>query len=184
MTTVENVVSDTQCCSAEGTEGQDSDVRPWVTWVSFLARLVLAGIWIVSGVLKASNMMETRVAVRAYRVLPEAAVASVAFMLPALEILLGVLLLLGIKNKWMAIASAVVFTVFIVMIAQAWIRGLQIDCGCFGGGGYDPQADHLTYLSEIARDLAFMVFAVWLACFPYTPLAVEPGSRAPLRRHP
>ena len=170
MTTVENVVSDTQCCSAEGTEGQDSDVRPWVTWVSFLARLVLAGIWIVSGVLKASNMMETRV--------------CVAFMLPALEILLGVLLLLGIKNKWMAIASAVVFTVFIVMIAQAWIRGLQIDCGCFGGGGYDPQADHLTYLSEIARDLAFMVFAVWLACFPHTPLAVEPGSRAPLRRHP
>jgi len=64
VTTVENVVSDTQCCSAEGTEGQDSDVRPWVTWVSFLARLVLAGIWIVSGVLKASNMMETRVAVR------------------------------------------------------------------------------------------------------------------------
>ncbi|VHO01424.1 hypothetical protein LC603019_01352 [Lawsonella clevelandensis] len=181
MTTVENATS-----APETQSGEDRDlaVRPWVNWVSLLARLALAAIWIVSGSLKASDMMETRVAVRAYQVLPDWAVPSVAFMLPALEILLGIFLLLGIKNQWMAIVSAVVFAVFIVMIVQAWARGLQIDCGCFGGGGYDASANHLTYLSEIARDLAFMVFAVWLACFPHTPLAVEPGSRAPLRRHP
>ncbi len=157
MTTVENATS-----APETQSGEDRDlaVRPWVNWVSLLARLALAAIWIVSGSLKASDMMETRVAVRAYQVLPDWAVPSVAFMLPALEILLGIFLLLGIKNQWMAIVSAVVFAVFIVMIVQAWARGLQIDCGCFGGGGYDASANHLTYLSEIARDLAFMVFAM------------------------
>ena len=181
MTTAENAASAPEI---QPVADRDSAVRPWVNWVSLLARLVLAAIWIVSGSLKASDMLETRVAVRAYQVLPDWAVPSVAFMLPALEILLGILLLLGIKNRWMAIVSAVVFALFIVMIVQAWARGLQIDCGCFGGGGYDASANNLTYLSEIARDLAFMVFAVWLACFPHTPLTVEPGSRAPLRRRP
>lgn len=181
MTTVENAASAAQTQPPANREFAE---RPWVNWMSFLSRLVLAAIWIVSGSLKASDMMETRVAVRAYQVLPDWAVPSVAFMLPALEILLGVFLLLGIKNQWMGIVSAVVFILFIVMIVQAWARGLQIDCGCFGGGGYDASVNHVTYLSEIARDLAFMVFAVWLACFPRTPLAVEPGSRAPLRRRP
>lgn len=153
-------------------------VRPWVTVSSLIARLVLAGIWIVSGALKVGDHLQTVVAVRAYAVVPEAMVEPIAYMLPILEILLGVFLLLGIKNRWMGIASALVFTLFIIMIIQAWARGFQIDCGCFGGGGYDPTANTITYLTEIARDLIFMVFAVWLACFPKTPLALDSSSRA------
>lgn len=153
-------------------------LRPWVTALSLVARLVLAGIWIVSGATKIGDHLQTVVAVKAYAVVPEAMVEPIAYMLPILEILLGVFLLLGIKNRWMAIASALVFTLFIIMIIQAWVRGFQIDCGCFGGGGYDPTANTITYLTEIARDLIFMVFAVWLACFPKTPLALDPSSRA------
>ncbi|HHY07361.1 MAG TPA: DoxX family protein [Corynebacteriales bacterium] len=155
-------------------------VRPWVTALSLIARLVLAGVWIVSGATKVGDHLQTVVAVKAYAVVPEVMVEPIAYMLPTLEILLGVFLLLGIKNRWMAIASALVFTLFIIMIIQAWARGFQIDCGCFGGGGYDPTANAITYLTEIARDLIFMVFAVWLACFPKTPLALDPSSRAVL----
>ena len=126
-------------------------VRPWVTALSLIARLVLAGVWIVSGATKVGDHLQTVVAVKAYAVVPEVMVEPIAYMLPTLEILLGVFLLLGIKNRWMAIASALVFTLFIIMIIQAWARGFQIDCGCFGGGGYDPHRQRHHVSHRVAR---------------------------------
>lgn len=154
--------------------------RPWVAWVSLCARFILAAIWIVSGSIKMGDQLTTTAAVHAYRVLPQWAEQPVAIALPVLEIALGVFLLLGIRQQWMAIASALAFIVFIAMIAQAWIRGFHIDCGCFGGGGVNPDATAVTYLSEIARDCAFLVVAVWLSCFPRTRWALDPHSRLPV----
>ena len=170
MTTAENAASAPEI---QPVADRDSAVRPWVNWVSLLARLVLAAIWIVSGSLKASNMLETRVAVRAYQVLPDWAAPSVAFMLPALEILLGILLLLGIKNRWMAIVSAVVFALFIVMIVQAWARGLQIDCGCFGYDAQNPDRG-MDYAKTLLRDAAYLFLTLWTIKRPFTKVALHP----------
>ncbi len=41
---------------------------------------------------------------------------------------------------------------FIIGIASVWARGITIDCGCFGGGGYDADAAS-QYPWEIARDV-------------------------------
>src|SRR5207248_936567 len=50
--------------------------------VGTLARLGLAAVWLVSGTLKAIDVDQTVVAVRAYDVLPRAAVEVVAAVLP------------------------------------------------------------------------------------------------------
>ena len=47
----------------------------------------------------------------------------------------GVCLVLGLLTRAAAVLSALLFVAFIVGIASAWARGLQIECGCFGGGG-------------------------------------------------
>ena len=118
--------------------------------VGTLARLGLAAVWLVSGTLKAIDLDQTVVAVRAYDVLPRAAVDVVAAVLPLLEIALGLLLLVGIGTRLVAVASAVLLLVFIAGVTQAWARGLSIDCGCFGGGGaVAPGADGVR-----ARDAA------------------------------
>ncbi len=69
------------------------------TW----ARLGLAVVWLVSGGLKAVDPDQTYVAVRAYDVLPPAAVEVVAALLPWVELALGVLLLLGVGTRPAAI---------------------------------------------------------------------------------
>jgi uncharacterized membrane protein YphA (DoxX/SURF4 family) len=140
--------------------------------VGTLARLGLAAVWLVSGTLKAIDPDQTVVAVRAYDVLSRGAVDAVAAVLPFLEIGLGLLLLLGIGTRLVAVVSALLLLVFLAGVGQAWARGLSIDCGCFGGGGaVAPGAT--AYLQEILRDTAFLALAAWLVARPHTLLSVD-----------
>jgi uncharacterized membrane protein YphA (DoxX/SURF4 family) len=140
--------------------------------VGTLARLALAAVWLVSGALKAIDPDQTVVAVRAYDVLSRGAVDVVAAVLPFLEIAIGLLLLLGIGTRLVAVVSALLLLVFVAGVAQAWARGLSIDCGCFGGGGaVAPGAT--AYLQEILRDTSFLALAAWLIARPHTVLSVD-----------
>jgi uncharacterized membrane protein YphA (DoxX/SURF4 family) len=137
-----------------------------------LARLGLATVWLASGTLKAIDLDQAVVAVRAYDVLSRGAVNVVATVLPFLEIALGLLLLVGIGTRLVAVASTVLLVVFVMVVAQAWARGLSIDCGCFGGGGA-VAPDATAYLQEIVRETGFIALAVWLIARPHTLLAVD-----------
>jgi len=135
--------------------------------VGTVARLGLAAVFLVSGVLKAIDPDGTYVAVRAYDVLPKAAVAVVAGVLPWLEIALGLLLLAGLATRAVAVAGAGLLLVFVAGVTQAWARGLSIDCGCFGGGGVvDP--GQAAYGRELLRDAGFLLLAGWLIVRPRT----------------
>ena len=145
--------------------------------VGTVARLGLAAVFLVSGVLKAIDPDATYVAVRAYDLLPKLGVALVAGALPWLEIVIGLLLLVGIATRAVAIASAVLLLGFMAGVAQAQARGLSIDCGCFGGGGaVDP--GQTTYGRELLRDAGFLLLAGWLVVRPRTLAVLSlPGRR-------
>ena len=134
--------------------------------------MVLAAVFLVSGAIKAGDARETIVAVRAYQLLPESLVGTVAAILPWFELALGVLLLVGLATRLAAILAGVVMVTFIAAVASAAARGLSIDCGCFGGGG-EVAAGQTAYTEEILRDLAFLALAVYLAIRPDTPLSVD-----------
>ena len=70
------------------------------------------------------------------------------------------------------VLSSLLFLAFIVGIASAWARGLQIDCGCFGGGGFDADATE-KYPWEIARDVGLLALSLLLVWRPHTPYAVD-----------
>lgn len=145
--------------------------------VGTLARLALAAVWLVSGTLKAIDPDQTVVAVRAYDVMSRGAVDVVAAVLPFLEIAFGLLLLLAIGTRLVAVGSALLLVVFVAGVAQAWARGLSIDCGCFGGGGaVAPGAT--AYLLEIVRDTGFLALAAWLIARPHTLLSIDARLRA------
>ena len=140
--------------------------------VGLLARLGLAAVWLISGVLKASAPAETLVAVRAYRLLSPGTADVVAAVLPYLEIALGLLLFIGLATRLTAVLSALVLLVFIGGVISAAARGLSIDCGCFGGGG-DVAAGQTDYAGEILRDTGFLLLAGWLMVRPRTPWSLD-----------
>lgn len=135
--------------------------------IGTVARIGLAAVFLVSGVLKAVDPDTTYVAVRAYDLLPKAGVAVVATVLPWLEIALGLLLLAGVATRAVAAVGAGLLVLFIAGVTQAWARGLSIDCGCFGGGGA-VEPGRTSYGTEVLRDLGFLLMAGWLVVRPRT----------------
>jgi uncharacterized membrane protein YphA (DoxX/SURF4 family) len=132
-------------------------------WLGLLARLVVGGVWLVAGALKLTDPGASIAAVRAYELLPGSWAETVGYLLPALELVVGLALVVGVMTRGAAAISAVLFVAFIIGIASVWARGMEIDCGCFGGGGADPDASS-DYPWEIARDAGLLVlsgFLVW-----------------------
>ena len=141
-------------------------------WVGLVARLLVGGVWIVAGVLKLPDPAESVRAVRAYQLLPEAVVPTVGYLLPIVEVVIGACLVVGLLVRGTAAASALLFAAFVIGIAAAWARGLQIECGCFGGGGHREGAS-AEYPFEIARDVALLLVSAFLVWRPRSRLALD-----------
>jgi uncharacterized membrane protein YphA (DoxX/SURF4 family) len=133
---------------------------------------VLAGVWAWAGVAKLGDPDAGVRAVRAYDILPETFVKPFAWGLPFVELALAVLLLLGLASRPAAWASVVLLLVFIGATAAVWARGLQIDCGCFGGGG-QSSGGASSYLRDLGRDGLFLCLALLVAAGPPSRLALD-----------
>jgi len=141
-------------------------------WIGLLARLGLGGVLIYAGYIKAFTPDKSMMAVRAYEILPIWLANIMGIVLPWLEMGAGLLLIAGIAVRFVAIFGAALMIAFIIAIAQAWVRGLSIDCGCFGdGGAVDP--GETKYLESILRDIGFALLAFWLIRYPVTKFAFE-----------
>ena len=134
-------------------------------WLTFMARLILGGILVAAGGLKIDNLQKSAMAVRSYEMLPIGVANFLGYALPCIEIGIGLLLVIGVAVGISGLLGALTMFAFIIAISQAWARGLNIDCGCFGGGGkVDPE--DTKYLSEIIRDIGLLVLGIYLYYFP------------------
>ena len=141
-------------------------------WLNLLGRLVLGGVLLLAGYLKAKSPAEAAMSVRAYEVLPISLANTLGYILPWLEIGAGLLLIIGVAVKKSAIFGGALMVLFIIAIGQAWARGLSIDCGCFGSGGA-VAPENTQYLQEILRDLGLALIAVYLFLFPQGKLSLD-----------
>ncbi len=130
-------------------------------WLGVLARLITGGVWLYAGAIKLPDPQGSVAAVRAYELLPGSTAVPVGYALPVVEVVVGICLIAGLLTRAAAAVSAVLFVAFIVGIASVWARGIEIDCGCFGGGG--PQEGAMAdYPWEIARDLGLLALSAYL----------------------
>lgn len=146
---------------------------PWQQWVSVAARLILGAVLLIAGAIKAASFEESVFATRSYRILPFDLTALVGYALPVIEIIAGLLLILGLFTRVAAIVGGLLMLAFIGAIASVWARGLSIDCGCFGGGGARGTFDLWLYFWEIVRDTGLLLCAAWLVWKPASPLAID-----------
>lgn len=146
----------------------------WLQLLSAVCRYSLAVVWLYSGVTKMLHPVDTHQAVLAYEMFDYDTSKLVALALPGLEIILGVCLLVGMFLRPAAILSGIIFVVFIIGIASAWVRGLTIDCGCFGGGGVNESVTAGSYVVDILRDVGFLMVSVVVTKWPFRRLAVYP----------
>jgi uncharacterized membrane protein YphA (DoxX/SURF4 family) len=142
-------------------------------WISTLARLGLAAIFLISGGLKVTDLAASGRAVNAYDLMSWETAKVVGAVQPFLEIAIGLLLLIGIATRLSAAIAAVLLVIFIGGIISAWARGLQIDCGCFSKGGELTGGRTAQYGLDILRDVGFGVLAGILLWKPRTRFSLD-----------
>jgi uncharacterized membrane protein YphA (DoxX/SURF4 family) len=138
-------------------------------WLGLFCRAVVGGILLWAGLSKVFDHQAVILSVDAYDILPHSVVEPVASALPWLEILLGAFLLTGLFVRFSAAGASLLTAVFIVAMAQAKARGLQIDCGCFGGAGAGTGISWW----DIFRDTSLLAATVLLVWRPAGPLMLD-----------
>ena len=147
--------------------------RQLLPWLGTAARALLGVVWVWAAVAKMGDPAASVRAVRAYELLPEWLAKGVGYGLPFLEIGLAVLLIAGLATRLAAVLSSTLLVVFLVGIVSAAARGLQIECGCFGGGGQLGAGQSTAYTGEILRDAGLLVVSLFLVWVYRTRFAVD-----------
>jgi protein-disulfide isomerase len=141
-----------------------------------VGRLLLAGVFGYAALTKIGDPAATVRSVRAYQILPDQLAVLLGHALPAVELTLAVLLVLGVALRLTAAVASALLVMFLVGIVSADARGLMIDCGCFGSGGATTTP---SYTSDIVRDLGMLAVAVAVVVVGRSRLALTPRLPEP-----
>jgi putative oxidoreductase len=110
--------------------------RPWwprvAKTIRALVRIALGGLFIFAGATKAYDPGTFAMEIQRYNLIPWLPGALAAVYLPWLEILVGALLVVKRFERGALLLITCLLLVFTFALASATVRGLGIDCGCFG----------------------------------------------------
>jgi putative oxidoreductase len=95
-------------------------------------RIVLGTIFVFAAVSKAAEPELFARSIANYKLLPIFLVNIFAIILPWIELCAGLLLIFGVSVKENSVILSGLLSVFIIAIIISLIRGLDIECGCFG----------------------------------------------------
>ncbi len=132
--------------------------RPLVPAVGVVIRLAGAAVWLTAAIAKIFDLQHFHAQVDQYRLLPHALEAPFAYTLPFVELLIGLYLLVGLLTRAASVAASLLLVLFIAAEAQAWARGLSLDCGCFGSLTHS-RVGAWTILRDVALGLPTLVLA-------------------------
>ncbi len=151
------------------------NARRAIIWIG---RLVLGGIFVYAGFSKlllpnthlwpmfmlkfsvSMNIASFAQQVESYKIISPEASQLVAHALPFVEIVLGLLLLIGWRLRIWATVITVIMAGFLAAVTRAYLLHMEINCGCFG------TPEKLTGMT-VVRDAAFTVLALLMTIFAF-----------------
>ena len=130
--------------------------------IALVLRLLLGAVFVWAGTVKILDSHDFLVSLYSYEIeLPETFLRLVAVILPWIEVICGLVVILGIWQDAGLDLISLLLVIFILATGQAWVRGLEISCGCFGS-----RVEETTFLGSVGfaflRNLALLFFAVYL----------------------
>ena len=136
---------------------QSSASRPIFRTGRFLLRLAIAALFLFAAITKLVDPSSFAQQIANYQLTPWPATAVLSVFLPALELCVGVCLLLGRWESGALAWVAILLTIFSGALLSAIVRGLSIDCGCFG-----RSIENTGTLWPLIRNLALLAVTAFL----------------------
>lgn len=97
-----------------------------------LCRLIIGFVFVFAGAEKINEPLSFADSILNYKIFPGVLANFFAIIIPWIEVCSGLLVILGISVKENAAIISSFLLLFTVLIAISALRGLNIDCGCYG----------------------------------------------------
>ncbi len=124
----------------------------------YISVLILFLIYFSAGIIKIFTPLQFYGAVRSYEIVKEPfVIAMVTTVVPFLEVFSAIFLLIPAWRKSSSLVILILTLIFLFAILSAHLRGINMDCGCFGGVLIGE-----TGLSSIIRNIFLTILSVFV----------------------
>lgn len=126
--------------------------------VPLIVRLALAGLFLSAGAAKLGDPNSLAEAIVNYRLMPDAWAVALAGILPVAEVLVALALIAGPCVQGAGLLAALMFAAFAAAMAQSKLRGINLECGCFGAAVPEQVS-----WAKVALNVTLGAFSTWIA---------------------
>jgi len=130
-------------------------------YASVIFRWAVGLIFIYASMDKLLHPSAFAVAVHNYKILPGSYINLVAITLPLLELVCGILLIIGLFPRAAAFILSILLIFFFSALSISLYRGIDISCGCFS---VSTTADKIG-ISYMMRDLLVLAMSLQILFF-------------------
>lgn len=139
------------------------------TYTILIARLVLGALFIVASFDKIADPLAFAASITNYKLTSSFVALASATVLPWIELICGVLLLLGFLRNGAGLVLMCLMAVFTVAVISALARGLDISCGCFT---QDPTAARIGWW-KVGENIGLLLLSAIVTFSKNPALSVE-----------
>ena len=143
----------------------DLQTQIWIR-LEWVCRLALAGVFLYAALPKMMEPTEFAKAITNYKVsfpiIGQSYVYLVAIFMPSLEAVVAIGLLINWYKRASSVVAMAMMALFTVLILQAVLRGLNIDCGCFGTTEAAQIKANIVGWQKIAEDIGWLAAAAFV----------------------
>ncbi len=108
----------------------------------------MGGLFVYASLEKLFNQEAFSKAIFYYKFLPDILINIFAIVIPYIELFSGILLIIGIYKRGSSFLISFLLFIFIIALTQAYIKGLDISCGCFSLETVGQKSDILLRIFE------------------------------------
>jgi len=103
--------------------------------LAFILRLYIGGLFIFASLYKMNHAAEFAESIANYQLVPYWAVNTLAVTMPWLELICGLMLVIGFRAKSVTVMIGVMMAMFTVALVINVLKETPISCGCFSTSG-------------------------------------------------
>lgn len=137
-------------------------------YLGLIVRIIVGVMFVVVGLAKVADPVLFAKEITNYNLMPDFSINIFAIVLPWVELISGLLLIAGVRIRANAVIIGAMLIMFIIAVASAWARGLNINCGCFS-----HIAQETVGLKKILENTGLLILCIYLYFFPGNLLTLD-----------
>ncbi len=129
--------------------------------VVLTSRIILGALFIYASIDKIIHPLAFAQVIHHYRITPPELINYISIAMPWMELVAGVLLIIGYKAKGSNLIIGAMLIFFIILLSVTAIRGINVSCGCFT----TSTAVKSNLIIRIIEDIGMMVLSLHIFLF-------------------